>query len=170
MPKRSAGLLAYRRVGKGIELFLGHPGGPFWAKKDDGAWSIPKGLCEGDEDPLAAAKREFREETGFVISGEAMPLGTFKQPSGKVIDVWIVEQDLDPDALHSNMFSMEWPPKSGRMTKFPEIDRAAWLRPDEALRKVTRGQRPIIEELLRKLGCVEPEKGDGRQGNLDGHV
>jgi predicted NUDIX family NTP pyrophosphohydrolase len=146
--------LIYRRVDDEVELFLAHPGGPFWAKKDEGAWSIPKGVCEGDEDPLAAAKREFEEETGLVVTGELMSLGSFKQPSGKVIEAWAVEQDLDPNALRSNLFSMEWPPRSGRMAEFPEVDRAAWMRPEEALRKVTRGQRPIIEELLRKLGTV----------------
>jgi predicted NUDIX family NTP pyrophosphohydrolase len=151
MAQRSAGLLVYRHVNEGVELFLVHPGGPFWAKKDEGAWCIPKGLCESDEGLLEAAKREFREETGFSVEGEFLRLGSFKQPSGKVIEAWAVEHDLDPQALLSNTFSMEWPPKSGRMAAFPEVDRAAWLPPDEALKKVTKGQRPIIEELLRKI-------------------
>lgn len=153
MAKRSAGLLVYRRGREGIELFLVHPGGPFWAKKDEGAWSVPKGLCEPDEDALAAAKREFREETGFSVDGRFMSLGAFKQPSGKVVEVWAIEQhDLNPAAMRSNTFAMEWPPRSGRMAKFPEVDRAAWMPSREALRKVTKGQRPIIEALLSKLG------------------
>jgi predicted NUDIX family NTP pyrophosphohydrolase len=151
MAQRSAGLLVYRRTDEGAELFLVHPGGPFWAMKDEGAWSIPKGLCESGEDLLTAARREFKEETGFSVEGAFLWLGSFKQPSGKVIEAWAVEHDLDPDALHSNMFSMEWLPKSGRTAAFPEVDRAAWLPPDEALRKVTKGQRPIIEELMRKI-------------------
>lgn len=152
MVKESAGLLLYRRAGADIEVLLAHPGGPYWAKKDEGAWSIPKGLCEAGEDALTAAKREFREETGFVVEGAFIELGAFKQPSGKIVRAWAVEQDLDPNALRSNPFPMEWPPKSGRMQQFPEIDRAAWMRPPEARRKITKGQRAIIEALLRRLG------------------
>jgi predicted NUDIX family NTP pyrophosphohydrolase len=158
MSRKSAGLLVYRRGQEGIELFLVHPGGPFWAKKDEGAWSIPKGLCEKGESALAAAKRELEEETGFSVKGDFISLGAFKQPSGKIIEAWAVEHDLDPHRLHSNTFSIEWPPRSGRMAAFPEVDRAAWMLHEAALKKVTKGQRPIIEALLRKLG--EPDARD----------
>jgi len=152
MPRRSAGILLYRRTGRSLELFLVHPGGPFWAKKDEGAWSIPKGLHEEAEDPLAAAQREFTEETGMVCAGPFITLGEFRQPGGKVLRAWAMEGDCDPAALNSNEFSMEWPPRSGRMQSFPEVDRGAWLAPDEARRKILKGQLPILEALLRHLG------------------
>src|SRR5262249_23051861 len=126
-------------------------GGPFWANKDDGAWSIPKGEYATDEDPLAAAKREFEEETGARLEGEAAPLGAFRQSSAKTVDAWAVEGDFDPAALTSNTFTMEWPPRSGRTREVPEVDRAAWFTPEEAARKLLRGQRPILEALLRRL-------------------
>jgi len=153
MPKLSAGILMYRRAGISLQLFLVHPGGPFWANKDDGAWSIPKGLFEEGEDPLVAAKREFQEETGFVPDGQFVELGEFKQPGGKRIHAWSVEGDCDPSSLTSNVFSMEWPPRSGVVQQFPEVDRGAWLDPAVALRKVHKGQRAIIEQLLRSLGA-----------------
>jgi predicted NUDIX family NTP pyrophosphohydrolase len=151
MPKRSAGILLFRRKGPSSELLLVHPGGPFWAKKDDGAWSIPKGLYEAADDPLAAARREFEEETGCAPPADAMELGSFKQPGGKVIMAWAAEGDFDLRFFRSNLFSMEWPPKSGKLGEFPEADRAAWFAPADALRKVTKGQVPIVQALLRKL-------------------
>ena len=134
------------------ELFLVHPGGPFWAKKDEGAWSIPKGLYEPREDPLAAAKREFEEETGCIPQGNFLELGSFRQPSGKLILAWALEGDFDPSNLRSNSFSMEWPPRSGAMQDFPEVDRAAWFSPHEAVRKALKGQLPILATLLERLG------------------
>ena len=152
MPHRSAGILLYRRRRGGVEVLLVHPGGPFWARKDDGAWSIPKGGYEPGEDPLAAAKREFAEETGAQLHGEAVTLGSFRQSAAKIVDVWAVEGEFDPAGLVSNTFAMEWPPRSGRMCEIPEVDRAEWFTPEVATRKILRGQRPIIEALLRHLG------------------
>lgn len=174
MTKTSAGLLLYRRVGRQPELLLVHPGGPFWTNKDDGAWSIPKGLVEPGESSLSAARREFAEETGCGIDGDFVEIGTFKQPSGKMIVAWAVEGSIDAANIKSGSFSMEWPPKSGRMQNFPEVDRAAWFEPQEAMRKITLGQRPIVEQLLAGLGWHPPEvpdttvpKDDGRrQGSL----
>ncbi len=153
MPQRSAGILLYRRRHAAIEVLLVHPGGPFWAKKDDGAWSIPKGEYQSGEDPLAAARREFQEETGAgAPEAEAIALGSFRQPSGKIVDAWAIEGDFDPAALRSNTFTLEWPPRSGRIREVPEVDRAAWLAPEQAARKLLKGQRPILEALLRHLG------------------
>lgn len=151
MPNRSAGLLLYRRTKPHPEVLLVHPGGPFWIRKDDGTWSIPKGLFERDESPLAAAKREFKEETGFLPRGPFIELGSFKQPSSEVIFAWAAEGEFDPHSLKCNSFSMEWPPKSGRMQEFPEVDRAAWFEISEAARKITKGQLPIIQELFHHL-------------------
>ena len=141
----------YRRGAHGIELFLAHPGGPFWAKKDDGAWTIPKGQIDDGEEALAAARREFAEETGGSAVGEAIALGDYKQPGGKVIVAFALAGDCDPKQLRSNSFTLEWPPRSGRMREFPEIDRAAWFAPEEAMRKILKGQQPIIAALLRHL-------------------
>ena len=152
MPDKSAGVLLFRRRDAGVELFLVHPGGPFWAKKDDGAWSIPKGLYEDDEDPFAAAQREFAEEVGTRIDGEFTLLGEFKLPSGKRLTVWAVEGDLDAATVSSNLFEMEWPPHSGKTAQFPEVDRAGWFSSEDALRKLTKGQLPLVEVLLDKLG------------------
>jgi predicted NUDIX family NTP pyrophosphohydrolase len=151
MAKVSAGILLYRIRPAGPEVLLVHPGGPFWAKKDEGAWSIPKGLVDPGEDELAAARREFFEETGAVAHGNAKDLGAFRQPGGKVIRAFAVEGDFDPAALRSNLFAMEWPPRSGRTAEFPEADRAGWFSPEEALGKVTKGQIPLIEALLARL-------------------
>jgi predicted NUDIX family NTP pyrophosphohydrolase len=149
MPKKtSAGLLLYRRRGDDLEVFLVHPGGPFWAKKDLGAWSLPKGEFEEGEGPLMAARREFTEETGFPIDGEFRPLQPLRQPSGKTIFAWAVEGDCDPSELRSNLFEMEWPPKSGRRQEFPEVDRAAWFPIDEARTRIIKGQAPFLDELL----------------------
>jgi predicted NUDIX family NTP pyrophosphohydrolase len=151
MPKLSAGILLFRRRPAGIQVMLVHPGGPFWAKKDAGAWSIPKGLADEGEDLLAAAKREFLEETGAAVNGQFLDLGAHKQPSGKTIVAWAHEGDFDPASLKSNTFAIEWPPRSGRMAEFPEVDRAAWYSMDEALMKVNMGQRPIIAALAERF-------------------
>ncbi len=142
----------YRRAGDAVEVLLVHPGGPFWKNKDDGAWSIPKGLYETGEEALAAAKREFEEETGATPAGEFVPLGDFRQSSAKTVSAWAVEGEFDVTKLKSNTFSLEWPPKSGKVSDFPEIDRAAWLSPDEARRKILKGQRPALDALLARLG------------------
>ena len=151
MPEQSAGILMYRRRQRVPEFLLVHPGGPLWANKDDGAWSIPKGLFESGEDAFAAAKREFEEETGSRADGEFLELGGFKQPSGKTIWAWAVEGDFDLTSFRSNTFPMEWPPKSGRVQQFPEADRAGWFGPLPAVRKVTKGQVAIVEALLARL-------------------
>ena len=151
MPKLSAGILLYRHTPAALEVFLVHPGGPYWAKKDEGAWTIPKGECQSGEDALAAARREFAEETGLTLEGELMALGSFRQSSAKTVEVWAVEGDADPAGLASNTFAMEWPPRSGRMQDFPEIDRAAWFRPAEAARKILKGQVPILKALASRL-------------------
>jgi predicted NUDIX family NTP pyrophosphohydrolase len=142
-------LLLFRDGPGGVEVLLVHPGGPFWAAKDDGAWSIPKGEFDDDEDPLAAARREFAEETGFVAGGEVRPLTPIRLASGKVVHAWAVRGDADPAALRSNTFAMEWPPKSGRRQEFPEADRAGWFPMAEAKRKITKGQLPLLVELER---------------------
>ena len=152
MSKNSAGVLPFRDVSGYLEVLLVHPGGPFWAKKDEGAWSIPKGEFEDNEDPLVAAKREFEEETGIAPSGDLIPLEPLCQPSGKVVYAWAMKENLDPAALKSNTFSMEWPPKSGRQQDFPEIDRAAWLSIEAAKRKILKGQAPFLSQLREKLG------------------
>jgi predicted NUDIX family NTP pyrophosphohydrolase len=154
MPQRSAGLLLYRRKGRGIEVLLVHPGGPFWARKDDGAWSIPKGLIEPGEEPIAVARREFAEETGAAVDGDLTPLGTFAQSRAKTIEIWAAEGDFDPATLTSNTFSIEWPPRSGRMQDFPEVDRAQWFTPQDAVAKILKGQRPVIEALLQRLALT----------------
>jgi predicted NUDIX family NTP pyrophosphohydrolase len=151
MPQRSAGILLYRRRGGAVEVLLVHPGGPFWARKDEGVWSIPKGEYAVDEDPLAAARREFSEETGMRIDGEAIALGSFRQSTAKIVDAWAIEGDFDPATLRSNTFAVEWPPRSGKMREVPEVDRAAWFTPEEAASKVIKGQRPILEALLRAV-------------------
>ncbi|MGZ5474119.1 MAG: NUDIX domain-containing protein [Thermoanaerobaculia bacterium] len=149
MPRKtSAGILLYRRRGDDLEIFLVHPGGPFWAKKDRGAWSLPKGEFEEGEDPLAAAVREFTEETGFPIAGEFRPLAPLRQPSGKTIYAWAVEGDCNPAELRSNTFEMEWPPKSGKSQQFPEADRAAWFPIGEARGRILKGQAPFLDELV----------------------
>lgn len=155
MPERSAGILMYRRKGGAVEVLLVHPGGPFWKKKDDGAWSIPKGLYETGEEALAAAKREFEEETGATPASEFISLGDFRQSSAKTVSVWAVEGEFDVTKLKSNTFSLEWPPKSGKVSEFPEIDRAAWFSPDEARRKILKGQRPVLDALLARLDSRE---------------
>ena len=153
---RSAGLLAYRLRDGAAELFLVHPGGPFWKNKDDGAWSIPKGEIDPDEDPLLAARREFKEETGQSVDGAFTPLDPVKIASGKVIVAWAVEHDLDASAIASNSFEIEWPPRSGKRQAFPEVDRAAWFDGPTALQKITPGQVPLLVQLLERLGVPIP--------------
>jgi predicted NUDIX family NTP pyrophosphohydrolase len=156
MKKKSAGILMYKRSGQELLLLLVHPGGPFWAKKDLGAWSIPKGEYEEGEDPLTAAKREFCEELGAEPSGEFWDLGAVVQPSKKEIVAWAVEADFPVAELKSNMFELEWPPRSGKKMQFPEVDRAEWFNPADARRKILPGQAAFIDRLLARIGQVEP--------------
>jgi len=149
MAKLSAGLLMYRRREGGLEVFLVHPGGPFWAKKDLGAWSIPKGEYAEGQDPLSAARREFEEETGFVAVGELLELGAVKQAGGKMVSAWAFEGDCDPADLRSNVFEMEWPPRSGRIAEFPEVDHAEWFSLAEARERILEGQVPLLAALER---------------------
>jgi predicted NUDIX family NTP pyrophosphohydrolase len=150
--KRSAGILLYRLAGGAPEVLLVHPGGPFWARRDAGAWSVPKGEYEDADDPLAAARREFEEETGTALeTGELLELGNVKQKNGKVVSAWAAEGDLDPDAVHSNTFTMEWPPRSGRTAEFPEIDRAGWFGIDDAREKLNPAQAEFLDRLLERL-------------------
>ena len=154
MSKQSAGILLFRSSHE-LQILLVHPGGPFWAKKDEGSWSIPKGEYDEAEDALAAAKRELREETGIVVAGEFLELGTFKQPSGKLISAWAIERDFDPVELRSNTCSVEWPPKSGRTVDVPEVDRAAWFSITEAVNKITKGLQS------RQLRTFPPQLCEG---------
>jgi len=151
MPRLSAGLLMYRTRSGTVEVFLAHPGGPFFRNKDEGAWSIPKGEPEPDEDLLATAQREFEEETGVTPLGPFVRLAPVKQKGGKTVHAWAFQGDCDPAALRSNTFVMEWPPKSGRQTEFPEIDRAEFFDLDTARKKIKTGQDGLIDELARVL-------------------
>ena len=151
MGEQSAGILAYRRTGTGIEVLLVHPGGPFWATKDAGAWSIPKGLFQPDEDPLEAARREFTEETGVALEGEFLPLGSARQPSGKTIHAWATEADIDVSKLVSNTFEMEWPPRSGKRQEFPEVDKGGWFPLAIANEKILKGQKELLDRLSSRL-------------------
>jgi predicted NUDIX family NTP pyrophosphohydrolase len=152
MPIQSAGVLLYRKFGFSTQVFLIHPGGPFWRNKDAGAWSIPKGIVDQQEDTLAAARREFKEETGFDVEGDLKALGTFRQPGGKLVTAYAVEGDCDPAAMISNTFSMEWPPKSGKIRFFPEADRGAWFDRLEANAKILKGQKAILDKLYLEAG------------------
>jgi predicted NUDIX family NTP pyrophosphohydrolase len=151
VPTFSAGLLLFRRHAGAVEVLLVHPGGPFWQKKDLAAWSIPKGEHDAGEDPLSAAQREFEEETGFKAEGDFIALGDCRQPSGKIVKAWAVEGDLDAARITSNSFSLEWPPKSGKMREFPEVDRAEWFSIDVAREKILKGQAGFLDRLLAKL-------------------
>ena len=151
MSKKSAGILLYRFTNDLAEILLVHPGGPFWAKKDLGAWSIPKGEFEANENPLDAAKREVEEETGIKVQGEFIELTPAKQKSGKVIYAWAQQKDINPEQIKSNNFEIEWPPKSGKKKSFPEIDKAAWFEVEDAKKKINAGQVPLITELETKL-------------------
>jgi len=152
MPRTSAGILLYRER-TGLEVLIGHMGGPFWAKKDAGGWSIPKGEYEPGEDPFAVACREFEEELGTAVPAHAfLPLGELRTTSSKVLTVWAAEGDLDASATVSNTFELEWPPRSGRVQEFPEIDRAAWVAVEEARTKLVAGQVGFLDRLLERLG------------------
>lgn len=150
MPKQSAGLLMYRKRQRQVEVFLVHPGGPFWMRKDLGAWSIPKGEFT-NETPLQAAKREFQEETGFSAEGDFRPLEPIRQAGGKTVHAWVVEGNCDADAIRSNSFTMEYPPRSGRLCSFPEVDRAAWFCLAEARDRILKSQQPLLDQLTRLL-------------------
>lgn len=152
MTKRSAGILLFRKSGEHLEVLLVHPGGPYWAKKDLGAWSIPKGEHSEGEDALVVAKREFEEELGVAFVGSPRELGSVTQRGGKVVTAWAVEGDFDPSRLRSNTFTMEWPPKSGRQREFPEVDQAAWLEISEARRKMHDAQTEFLDRLIALLG------------------
>jgi predicted NUDIX family NTP pyrophosphohydrolase len=157
MPRTSAGLLLYRRRGSDLEVLIGHMGGPFWARKDEAAWSVPKGEYETGEEPFAVALREFEEELGSPVPADSfLALGEVRQSGGKVLTVWAAEGDLDAAAAHSNTFPLEWPPRSGRIQEFPEIDRAAWLPVDQARTKLVRGQVPLLDRLLVALAPPPP--------------
>jgi predicted NUDIX family NTP pyrophosphohydrolase len=157
MPSVSAGLLLYR-YGSLLEVFLVHPGGPYWAKKDDGAWSIPKGLAEPGENELVCARREFREETGGDPQGVGpeQELGSFRQPSGKRLHVWALQGNFDERTLRSNAFAMEFPPHSGQIRQFPEVDRGSWFDRSRALQKITRGQLPVLERFFSQRDREAP--------------
>ena len=152
MPRlQSAGVIAFRRREGGLEVFLVHPGGPFWQRKDDGAWSIPKGEFDEGEAPEAAARREFAEETGLTLPDQLIALTPIAQSRGKVVHPFAVEVELDADAIRSNTFELEWPPRSGSKREFPEVDRAAWFGVANAQRKILAGQRPILDELVQRM-------------------
>jgi predicted NUDIX family NTP pyrophosphohydrolase len=149
--KRSAGILMYRQRDGALEVFLVHPGGPFWAKKDSGAWTVPKGEYTEEERPLDAAIREFTEETGFDLDGEFAELGTITQTSGKIVSAWACAGDVDPEKLTSNSCEVEWPPRSGRKITIPEVDRGAWFSLDEAKSRIFAAQQPFLARLTKLL-------------------
>jgi predicted NUDIX family NTP pyrophosphohydrolase len=150
MPKLSAGIVLYRRRATGLEVFLVHPGGPFWKNKDRGAWSIPKGQYEAGEDALASAKREFEEETGARLpEGKLLPLGEVRQPGGKIVTAWALEGDCAAEEIRSNLFELEWPPRSGKVERFPEVDRAGWFELAEARDKLLPGQHEFLNRLAQ---------------------
>jgi predicted NUDIX family NTP pyrophosphohydrolase len=152
MAAKSAGTLVYRRRAEAIEVLLVHPGGPFWQKRDLGAWSIPKGEYADNEDAEATARREFTEETGWTIAGEMTALGDIRQKAGKTVTAFAAECDFDPATLESNSFEMEWPPRSGRVASFPEVDRAGWFSLTDAREKIFEAQRPLLDRLEELLG------------------
>lgn len=154
--KRSAALLVYRRAGPGLQVFLVHPGGPFWARKDLGAWSIPKGEFDEAEEGLTAAKREFFEEVGQRIDGDFIALAPVKQKGGKIVHAWAVEGDVDESRIKSNEFEMEWPPRSGRRKRFPEVDRGQWFSVAEARRRLLSSQAAILDDLVARLDAAVP--------------
>jgi predicted NUDIX family NTP pyrophosphohydrolase len=156
MPKQSAGLLIFRRRNGQLEVFLVHPGGPFWKNKDQGAWSIPKGEFAPDDDPLEAARREFHEETGFTVEGHFLPVQPIEQPSGKVVHAWLVEGDFDPAEVRSNTFKLEWPRNSKKFIDVPEIDRADWFSMLLARQKILPGQLAFLDQLEAALAPSAP--------------
>lgn len=149
--KISAGLLLFRRGSDGVEVFLAHPGGPFWRRRDQGAWTIPKGIIEAGEDPLEAARREFEEETGIEPTGPFLPLGSIRQKAGKTVHAWAWEGDADPAAIRSNEMEVEWPRGSGRWQSYPEVDRCGWFPPAAARQKINAAQAELIDRLLEQL-------------------
>ena len=151
MAKQAAGILLYKQTSHGLEVLLAHPGGPLWARKDLGAWTIPKGQFGADESALEAAKREFEEEMGSAARGDFIELGSIRQPSGKVVHAFTAESDFDAKTVKSNLFTLEWPPRSGRMGEFPEVDRAQWFSMEEARQKILKGQEPFLDRLLALL-------------------
>jgi len=151
LPKQSAGILMYRERAGTTEVFLVHPGGPFWRTRDRAAWSIPKGELDGDEDPWRAAPRELYEETGLTVDGPAIDLGRLRQSRSKDLFVWAIEGDCNPERITSNTFALEWPPRSGRYQRFPEVDRGAWFDLETAKEKLHKGQIPLIDRLRRVL-------------------
>ena len=154
MPKQAAGILLYRQSPRGLEVLLAHPGGPLWARKDLGAWTIPKGQFGNDESALDAAKREFEEEMGTPARGAFAELGSIKQPSGKIVHAFTAESDFDVSKVKSNLFTLEWPPRSGKSGEFPEVDRAEWFSIDEARKRILKGQEPFLDRLLTLLKSV----------------
>lgn len=156
MSLHSGGVLLYRYEHGELQVMLVHPGGPFWANKDEGAWSIPKGVFEQNEPPIEAARREFKEETGFDVDGEFIELGRVKQRSNKMVHVWALEKDVDAAAARSNTFTMQWPRNSGQIREYPEVDRAQWFGLAEARRKILKGQAEFVDRLARKLGMEPP--------------
>lgn len=156
MPTRSAGILMYRFRNQILEVLLVHPGGPFWARKDLGSWSIPKGEYEDHEEPFVVARREFFEETGFEVDGQWVELAPVKQPSGKIVSVWAVEGDCDAANARSNCITLEWPKNSGSFKEFPEVDRAEWFPVSVAREKILKGQVPILDQLCRQLATGSP--------------
>lgn len=161
MSVESAGLLPYRWRNGRLEVFLVHPGGPFYAHRDAGVWSIAKGIVETGEDALAAARREFEEETGQAVDGEFLPLGELRQRSGKRVHAWAVAADIDPATVRSNTFEMEWPRGSGQIRRFPEVDRGAWFDIETAREKILPGQAAFLDRLAERLGSVEDGAGGG---------
>jgi len=159
MKKYSAGILLFRFKNKKLEVMLVHPGGPFWARKDDGVWSIPKGLFEGNENPLDAARREFKEETGFEADGEFIELGEIQQPSKKIIHAWALEKDLDVTKIMSNKFTLEWPKNSGKVQEYPEIDKAGWFDIEQAKKKIIKGQIGFINKLIEIINSGYMQNG-----------
>jgi len=162
MSLHSGGILLFRFKNNNLEVMLVHPGGPFWARKDEGAWSIPKGLFEENESPLNAAKREFREETGFEVEGEFISLGELRQPSRKIVHAWALQRNLDETKVTSNVFSLEWPRRSGIIKEYPEIDKAAWFEINRAKRKIQKGQAGFLDRLTEAIGYAP--KNEGEQG------
>jgi predicted NUDIX family NTP pyrophosphohydrolase len=156
--QRSAGILLYRTRDGNLEVLLGHPGGPYWARKDEGAWMVPKGALEEGESALEAAMREFGEEVGPVPPGSPLPLATVRQNGGKLVEVFALQGEFDPADLVSNEVEIDWPPRSGRKQRFPELDRVAWMGLDEARRRILKSQQPLIEALAKRLGasCGQP--------------
>ena len=156
----SAGLLLFRRVPGSIEVFLAHPGGPFWRRRDDGAWTVPKGVIEPGEEPIEAARREFEEETGIVPTAPFIPLGTVRQKAGKTVFAWAWEGEADPEKIRSNETVIEWPRGSGVMRSYPEVDRCAWFDPDTARVRINNAQAELIDRLLIELGLPPGKPGD----------